>query len=136
MRPPARGRDRELRAFAAQAVAQPHDQIARQEGTVARSAENPLRAGPVGRGPIEPGEDFRERSRMVRDPVGDDRQAERREAAGIAIGVESQAFALRLKPRDDAGENRAPADLAQRLVAAAHAPRQSAREHDARRAGA
>src|SRR6185312_16446641 len=69
------------------------------------------------------------------DPVGDDRQAERREAPRIAIGVENEAVALRLKPLDDAGENRAPTNLAQRLVAAAHSPREPAGQNDARRAG-
>ena len=81
------------------------------------------------------GEDSRERSLTIRNPVGDDRQAERREAPGIAIGAENEAVALRLEPLDDAGEDRAPADRAQRLVAAAHAPRQSAGKDDARRAG-
>ncbi len=84
------------------------------------------------RGPVEPGQDSSQRSWVVLDPVGDDRQTERGKAKRIAIGVEKQALALRREPSDDPGENCAPADLAQWLVAAAHPPRQSPGKHDAR----
>ena len=69
-------RDRKLRALSGHGLAQSRDQIAGQKGAVPRSAENPLRVRTVGRGPIEPGEDSGERSWMMLDPVGDDRQAE------------------------------------------------------------
>jgi hypothetical protein len=42
---------------------------------------------------------------------------------------------LRREPRNDAGENRSPANLAQRLVAAAHTPRQTTGKYHARRGG-
>jgi hypothetical protein len=42
---------------------------------------------------------------------------------------------LRLEPGDDAGEDRATADLTQWLVAAAHPAREAARKHHAWRAG-
>ena len=95
----------------------------RQKGTVSRSADDPLRAGTMGRRPIERGQNPGERPWIILDPVGDDGQAEAREALRIAIGAEKQGVALRCEPRNDAGENRAPANLAQRLVAAAHSPR-------------
>ena len=82
----------------------------------------------------ERGEDAGERSRSVLHAVGDDGQPERREAPGIAIGVDREALALRLEPGDDAGEDRAAADFTQRLVAAAHPAREAARKHHAWRA--
>ena len=53
-----------------------------------------------------------------------------RESQGIAVCAQKQTFALRLKPRDDAGQNRLAANFAQRLIASAHSARQTAREHD------
>ena len=106
-----------------------------QKRTVSRSAEDPLRVGPVGGGPVEPGEDSGERTWIMLYPIGDDGQAKRRKTQGVAIGAESKAFALRREPRDDAGQNRVAANFAQRLVAAAHSPRQTAREDHPRHAG-
>lgn len=131
MRSPLGGRDRELNAFNGHGLAQTRDQISGQKGTVSRSADNPLRVGPVGSGPIEPSEDSGERSWIMLHSVGDDRQTKRCKAKRIVIGVEKQALALRLQPRNDAGQNRAARDQAQRLVAAAHSPRQPTREHHA-----
>src|SRR5262249_28415555 len=48
-----------------------------------------------------------------------------------AIGVEDDRRALRLEPREDALENACAADAQARLVAAAHAARQAAGEHEA-----
>jgi hypothetical protein len=42
---------------------------------------------------------------------------------------------LRLEPCNDAGQNRVAAKLAQRLIAAAHSLRQTAREYHAKRSG-
>ena len=54
-----------------------------------------------------------------------------REARRIAVGVEDQPVALRAQALDDALQNGAPGDRPQRLVAAAHAARQAAREQHA-----
>jgi tRNA 2-thiouridine synthesizing protein A len=69
---------------------------------------------------------------MMFYPIGNDGQAKRRKAQGIAIGAEKQAFALRLKPLDDAGQNRPAANFAQRLIAPSHSPGQTAGEHHPR----
>ena len=63
--------------------------------------------------------------------IGDDWQPERPKPRGIAVGIENQAIALRLQPRDHAVENGTARDLAHRLVAAAHPPRQPAGEQHA-----
>ena len=75
MRSSLRGGDGKLRALSGHGLAQSHDQVSRQEGAVSGSAEDPLRVGPVGRGPVEPGEDSGERSGMLLHPIGNDRQA-------------------------------------------------------------
>ena len=131
MQLPSRRRDRKLSAFRMQCLTQSRDQIARQEGTVARGAENPLRFRPMDRSPIEPGQDSSQRSWIMLHGVGDDRQTERSKAKRIAIGVQNQGRALRRQPSHDVGENCAAADLAQWLVAAAHSPRQPTGKHDA-----
>ena len=107
MRSSLGGGDRKLSALSGHGLAQSRDQVSRQKRTVSRSAEDPLRVGSVGRGPVEPGQDSGERSWMMLHPIGNDGQAERRKAQGIAVGAEKQAFALRLEPRNDAGQNRA-----------------------------
>jgi hypothetical protein len=132
MRSSLRGGDGKLRALSGHGLVQPRDQVPRQKGAVPRSAENPLCVRPVGCGPVEPGEDSGERSRMLLHPIGNDGQAERRKAHGIAVGAEKQAFALRREPRNDAGQNPLAANFAQRLIAAAHSLRQTAREHHPR----
>ena len=63
--------------------------------------------------------------------IGDHRQAKSREPRRITIGIENEPVALRLQPRDHAIEDGAAADLAHRLVAAAHPPRQTAGEQHA-----
>ena len=55
------------------------------------------------------------------------------EARGIAVGVEDDRRALRLETGEHALENGLAGDANTRLVAAAHAPRQSARKHQAER---
>ena len=132
MRSPSGRRDRKLRALSVRALAQSRRQIPGQKRAVPWSAEHPLRARTIGRDPIKASENSGERPWVIRDAVGDDGQAERRKAQMIAIGVEKKALALGLQPLDDAGENRAAANFAQRLVAAAHPSRQTARKHHAR----
>ena len=53
--------------------------------------------------------------------IGDHGQAEAGETLRITIGVENETVALGRDPGDGAGDEGAPANLAQRLVAAAHA---------------
>src|SRR5262249_35431767 len=55
------------------------------------------------------------------------------ETRGIAVGVEDDRRALRLEACEHALENGLAGDANTRLVAAAHAPRQSAGEHEAQR---
>ena len=132
MRPSLGGGDGKLRALSGHGLAQSHDQVSRQEGAVSRRAEDPLCVGSVGRGPVESSEDSSERSWMMAHLIGDDRQAKGSKTQGIAVGAEEQAFALRLEPCNDAGQNRAAAKFAQRLIAAAHSLRQTAGEHHPR----
>ncbi len=126
---PGRG-DRELRVLRDPCPMQPCHQVAREERAVAGGAEHPGDAGPVRRHPVEPGQDAGQRPGEPRDAIGRDRQGERREPRGIAIGIDDQAIALRLEPFDHPIEDGAAADGAHRLVAAAHAPRQAACEDD------
>src|SRR5215472_6452764 len=72
--------------------------------------------------PVEPREDAGKRSGETFDRVRHDRESGIGKARGIAIGVEDDGCALRLEPREHAFEDG--------LVAAAHAPRQSAGEHE------
>ncbi len=87
------------------------------------------------RRPVEPGEDAGERSREIRHAVGDDRQAEARKACGVAIGIEDEAGDGGGEPRDHPVEDGRSADRDQRLVAAAHAPREAAGEDEAESGG-
>ena len=131
MRLSAGGGDRELRVLSARAdAAAPPDRAAGTDNPPPRSGPR-RHVGPVRRGPVERGEDARERSRKILHGVGDDGQSEARKPRGIAIGVENQPVALRLEPRDHALEDGAAADLPHRLVAAAHPPRQAAGEQHA-----
>jgi tRNA 2-thiouridine synthesizing protein A len=132
MRPSSGGGDGKLRALSGHRLAQSHDQVSGQEGAVPRRAEDPFRVGPVGRGPVESREDSGERSWMMPYPIDNDGQAKGRKAQGIAVGAEEQAFALRLEPRNDPGQNRVAAKLAQRLIAAAHSLRAATRKHHPR----
>src|SRR5262249_58303375 len=88
------------------------------------------RRGMGGR-PVESREDPGKRPGETFDRVRYDRESGIGEARGIAIGVEDDRRALRLEPREDALENGLAADAQARLVAAAHAARQAAGEHEA-----
>ena len=67
-------------------------------------------------------------ARRNRERCRHHRQAEPGKARRVAIGVEHECRDLRPQPLDDPIEQRHPAEQPQRLVAAAHAPRQPARE--------
>src|SRR3979411_1340657 len=109
------GCDRKLGILFGARLMQARNEIARQERTICSSAENPGNLGPVGRRPVEGGENAGERSRKIFHRVGNDGQAEACKPCRIAIGVENESVALRLQPRDHAFENGAAADLAHRL---------------------
>ena len=125
--------DRELRILLGARAMQARDQIARQERAIRRRAQNPRNIRPVGRGPVEGGENTGQRSRKILHRVGDDGQTETCEPRRIAIGIENEPVALRLQPRDHPLKDGPAADLPHRLVAAAHPPRQPAGEQHAGR---
>src|SRR5262249_20412097 len=77
------------------------------------------------------GEDAGERPGKTGDAVGNHRQSVARETRRITVGVEQDSFARRSKPLEHAVEDRHAGDVDQRLVAAAHAPREAAGEHEA-----
>ena len=132
---PARGGDCEWRIRADPRLMQARDKVARQKRTIAGGADDKGVRRTMRGGPVERREHARERPRETRRRVGDNRQPERLEARGIAVGVEDEGLALRRKPRDDPFEQRAPAERPQRLVAAAHAPGEAAGEDDAKGRG-
>ena len=81
--------------------------------------------------PVEPGENSRKRPGEIRHGVSHHGKTGIGEARGIAIGIEDDGPALRLEAREHALEDGLAADMDARLVAAAHAPRQPAGEHEA-----
>ena len=85
--------------------------------------------------PVEGGEDAGERPRKARHVVGNHGQPEIGEARRIAVGVDDQPVALRRQAFDDALEDGSAGEPPQRLVAAAHAPRQPAGEEHAEGGG-
>ncbi len=103
----------------------------RQERAVAGHADDPREVRPVGRGPVEAGENAGERAGEIRHAVRHHGQANAGEAGRIAVGVENDARARRAQQRQHAVENGDAADRHQRLVAAAHAARQAAGEDEA-----
>ena len=72
---------------------------------------------------------------IIRHVVGHDLHAGIGKTLGIAIGVDDEAGALARQARQHAVEDRHAADLDARLVAAAHAARQPAGEHQAEGGG-
>jgi hypothetical protein len=126
-------RDRELRVLFDPRLMQPSDQVTRQERAIRRSAQHPRNVRTVGRGPVERRQNAGEWSWKIGDAVWYHRQPKRRKTRRITIGVEDQAVALRRQARDHAIEDGAAADLAHRLVAAAHPAREAAGEQYAGR---
>src|ERR1700744_4514790 len=102
MRLPVGCSDRELRILFGAGTMQAHDEIARQERTVSRRAQNPRNVRPMGSRPVEGGQNACERSWRILRCIGNDREAEACEARRIAIGTENESVALRLEPRDHA----------------------------------
>ncbi len=87
------------------------------------------------RRPVEPGKDAGERAGKIRHAVGDHRQAGIGKARRIAIGVDDDGRALRADASEHALQDRFAADADARLIAAAHAARQAAGEHEAESRG-
>jgi hypothetical protein len=79
--------------------------------------------------PIEAGENAGERTGEIGHAVGDHRQLGIGEARRVAVGVDQEAGALRRKSSEHALQDGDPADRDSRLIATAHAARQTAGEH-------
>src|SRR5215471_7629698 len=112
---------------------QARHQITGQKWTVARHAHDVGDRGPTHGRPVEPGENPGKRPGKARNRIRYDRKTGIGEARGIAIGVEDDCRALRLEAGEHALEDALAGYANTRLVAAAHAPRQSAGEHQAQR---
>src|SRR5919198_562172 len=110
---------------------QARHQIAGQERAIARHARDVGDRRRMCGCPIEPGENTGERAGEIRHAVSHYGKTGIGEPRRIAIGVEDDGRALRLEAREHPLENGLAADLDARLVAATHAPRQPAREHEA-----
>ena len=109
---------------------QARNQIARQERTVARHADEPRNPGRMLSRPIETGQNSGEWAGIIRHAVGDDRQSlwgRRR----IGITIKNDIVALRPKAIEHAIEDGEAADLNPPFVPAAHAARPSAGQHHA-----
>src|ERR1700716_194982 len=107
------------------------NEVGWEKRTIAGHADDVGHLGRVRRRPIEPGKDAGERAGEAWHRVRDDRQAGVAKSGRIAVGIEDHRVTLRRKPRQYALENGLAADPDARLVAAAHAPREPAREHEA-----
>jgi hypothetical protein len=110
---------------------QARDQIVRQKRAIAGNAHDVGDLAHVLRRPVEPGQDAGERADEACHAVRNHRQAGIGKACRIAVGVDDHGGALRRKPPQNAFEDALAADADARLVAAAHATRQSASQHDA-----
>ncbi len=110
-------------------LAEADGEVGRQERAVGRNGEEVSSAEERRRHMVEPGEDAGKRPRRVGQAVRHHRHAEP-EAFRRAVGVEQQRAHLRPDPPHDAREDGLAAERAQRLVAAAHAPRQAAGEDE------
>ena len=87
----------------------------------------------AGKASVEPGENAGERAQKSGRVVGENGEAEAREALRIAVGAERERAALRPEPLDDMREHRLAAECDEPLVRAAHAPREPAVEDEAER---
>ena len=64
-----------------------------------------------------------ERTGMARDPIGDDRQPEAGKARRLGIGIERERGHLRLKSRDDMGDDGSSGERGEAFVLPTHAAR-------------
>ncbi len=132
MRPPAGSRDRKLRIRADPRLMQARNEVARQKRTVRCHAHHPGGIRPVHRHPVEAGENSGQRPGKAGHRIGDHGKSKMRKPRWLAVGVENEAAALRIKPCDDALENGLAGDGAHRLVTTANPPRKPAGEQDSR----
>jgi len=131
MPPFARTGAGERRAGSGARGVQAGDQIVRQERTVTRHAGDPFALRQMQRRPIEAGENAGERTSKIGHAVSDYRQLGIGKARRVAVGVDQEIGALRLKASEHAFKDGDPANRDSRLVAAAHATRQTAGEDEA-----
>ena len=114
---------------------QSRHQIGRQERAVARHACHPFALRRMRRRPIEPGENAGKRPGKIRHAIGHDRQTGIGKAGRVAVGVDHKARALRRHASEHPLQDSDAADRDACLVAAAHAARQAAGEHQAESGG-
>jgi tRNA 2-thiouridine synthesizing protein A len=129
----ARGRDGELGAFARSRSVQALNEIRRQEGTIARDADDPSLVTLLRGGPIQRREYPGERPNKSLYAVGDDGQAKGCKPRRFAIGVEDEAVTLWGEPRGHPLKDSKPADHAHRLVTPADAAGKTTRQDDPKR---
>ena len=107
------------------------DKAQGNEGRVAGHREQIVRTAT--RRPIETGQYAGQGSLPQEGSVVQNRQPERREAAGVAVGRDG--YVRQADSSDDASEHGPTAEVEQRLIAAAHAARGTAGQHEAHDAG-
>ena len=98
--------------------------VGRNEGRVAGHGQQGIRA--LRRRPVEPGQHAGERPLTGERPIRQDRQPERCEARGIAIGAQRDRRGLRQQPVNDPFKQRLAGKFEQRLVDPAQPPRVAA----------
>lgn len=81
--------------------------------------------------PLETRKQARERTGKFPEAIGDDREAEGREAGQISVRADDDIGDLRREARDDMSEQRLTGKLNERLVGAHHTARFATRENDA-----
>ena len=97
----------------------------------AATVRAPGAVGPSRRRKVQGREHAREGPREPGHVVRHDLEPQRGEAGGVAVGVQHEARALGGDPLDDARQDGAAADRPQPLVAAAHAPGETAGDEHA-----
>ena len=123
-------RDGNFRRLGAPRRMEPRDEVGRQKGRIGRHAHRKSKIGVLRGEIIEPRQNAGQRPWKIRHVIRHDRDCERRKPRRIAIGVDHDRAALRLKSRDHMRHERLVAKLLQRLVGAAHPRRAAAGEND------
>lgn len=126
----SRFRDGDARSGAIPRLVKPFDEVRRQERRVGGGCDDIRHLRTLRVNVIHPRQNPGERTREALYAVGDDREAEGGKARRVAIGVDDEARALRPQTLDGVRDDRTPADLEERLVAAAHPPCEAAGEEN------
>lgn len=107
------------------------DEIARQEGRIARHRHDVPDPRHETLRPFEPGEDAGQRPEPVSCPVGNDRKPEALKSLRIAIGINRDDTDLRRSTIDDISQQRLAAERDETFIPAAHATRFASGQHHA-----